>query len=116
MLAEGIEALSEICRVLQVEGITLDDQGKPADETAERHLDDRIRVLLPLTLPEPLPEPQHGSGPAMDQLIRALPSNTDKALVAAVIAASGAGEQAVSDAVARVINSAFQTESDEEPK
>lgn len=52
----------------------------------------------------------------MDQLIRALPSNTDKALVAAVIAASGAGEQAVSDAVARVINSAFQTESDEEPK
>lgn len=114
VLAEGIEALSETCRVLQVEGVPLDDQGKPADETAERQLDDRIRVLLPLELPVPLAEAQDGSGPAMEQLVRALPAGTTKALVDAVIAASSAGEQAVTDAVALMINSAFQPEPGEE--
>jgi hypothetical protein len=109
VLAEGIEVLSETCRVLQVEGVALNDEGKPADEIAERQLDDRIRVLLPLTLPIPLAETQDGSGPAMVQLIRALPTGTNKALVDAVIAASSAGEQAVTDAVALVINGAFQS-------
>jgi hypothetical protein len=109
VLAEGIEALSETCRVLQVEGVALNDEGKPADEIAERQLDDRIRVLLPLTLPIPLAETQEGSGPAMEQLVRALPAGTNKALVDAVIAASSAGEQAVTDAVALVINGAFQS-------
>jgi hypothetical protein len=51
ILAEGIEALSETCRVLQVEGITLDPGGTPLDEAAREQLNDRIRVLLPLTLP-----------------------------------------------------------------
>ncbi|MGG2324774.1 hypothetical protein, partial [Salmonella enterica] len=32
ILAEGIEALSETCRVSQVEGITLDPGGTPLDE------------------------------------------------------------------------------------
>ncbi len=113
-LAEGIEVLSETCRVLLVESVALDDQGKPADETAERQLDDRIRVLLPLTLPDPIAETQGGSGPAMEQLVRALPAGTNKALVDAVIAASSAGEQAVTDAVALVINGAFQSEPGEE--
>jgi hypothetical protein len=114
VLAEGIETLSETCRVLQVEGVSLDDQGKPANETSERQLDDRIRVLLPLTLPVPLPETQDGNGPAMEQFVRALPAGTKKALVDAVIAASSAGEQAVTAAVALVINGAFQPESGEE--
>jgi hypothetical protein len=114
VLAEGIETLSETCRVLQVEGVLLDDQGKPADETSERQLDDRIRVLLPLTLPVPLAETQDGSGPAMEQLVRALPAGTKKALVDAVVTASSAGEQAVTDAVALVINGAFQSEPGEE--
>jgi len=109
MLAEGIEALSETCRVLQVEDVALNDEGKPADEIAERQLDDRIRVLLPLTLPIPLAETQDGSGPAMEQLVRALPAGTNTALVDAVIAASSAGEQAGTDAVALVINGAFQS-------
>lgn len=114
VLAKGIEALSETCRVLQVESVALDDQSKPADETAERQLDDRIRVLLPLTLPDPIAETQDGSGPAMEQLVRALPAGTSKALVDAVIAASSAGEQAVTDAVALAINVAFQSEPGEE--
>lgn len=114
VLAEGIEALSEICRVLQVESIALNDQGRLADEIAERQLDDRIRVLLPLTLPPPLAETQDGSGPAMEQLIRALPPDTTRALVDAAIDASGAGEQAVTEAVASVITGALQSESEEE--
>jgi hypothetical protein len=108
VLAEGIESLSETCRVLHVEGVRLDDQGKPADETAIRQLDDRIRVLLPLTLPVPVVENPNGSGPAMDQLIRALPANTDAALVGALINASNDGEEAVTDAVGLAINGAFQ--------
>lgn len=110
VLTEGIDALSETCRVLQVENVALDDQGKPKDHAAERHLDDRIRVLLPLTLPAPIAETQDGSGPAMEQLARALPSGTNSALVDAAIAASTGGEQAVTDAVAQVINNVFQSE------
>src|SRR5690606_3229457 len=97
-LAEGVEALSETCRVLQVEGVELDDKGKPADDKAKRQLDDRIRILLPLTLPVPLMQAQGGNGPAMDQLVRALPAGTSMAIVDSVIAASSAGEQAVTDA------------------
>lgn len=111
VLAEGIEALSETCRVLQVEGVALDDDGKPANTAAEHQLDDRIRVLLPLTLPVPVAEPQDGSGPAMEQLVRALPAGTSEALLDALIAASSDGEQAVTDAIALVINKAFQSDS-----
>lgn len=114
VLAEGIEALSETCRVLQVEGINLDDQGKPADDEAKRQLDDRIRVLLPLTLPLPVVEAQNGSGPAMDQLVRALPADTDAGLLEALINASNDGEQAVTDAVALAIDSAFRPDPEED--
>ena len=114
VLAEGIEALSETCRVLHVERVALNDQGKPVDETAKRQLDDRIRVLLPLTLPLPIVATHDGSAPAMERLVRALPVGTNKAMVDAVIAASSAGEQSVTDAAALVINSAFQSEPGEE--
>lgn len=109
VLSEGVEALSETCRVLQVEGIALDAGGKPVDAAAERQLDDRIRMLLPLTLPASPAETPNGSGPAIEQLIRALPAGTSKPFVDAVIAASSTGEQAVTDAVALVINGAFQS-------
>lgn len=108
VLADGIEALSEICRVLQVENITLDDHGKPADEIAERQLDDRIRVLLPLTLPPPLTETQGGSAPALEQLIRVLSPSSSRTLLDAVIEASGADEEAVTEAAAKVIQDALQ--------
>jgi hypothetical protein len=106
-LTEGVEALAEICRVLQVDGISLNEQHKPNDTFAERLLDDRIRVLLPLTLPSPIPDTQNSSGPAIEQLVRALPTNIDKSLVDAVIIASNSGEQEVSDAATQIINSAF---------
>jgi hypothetical protein len=110
VLAEGIEALSETCRVLQVESVPLDDQGKPVDEAAKQQLEDRIRVLLPLTLPVAVADTQYGSGPAMEQLVRALPDGMNKPLVDAVIAASAGGEESVTDAVAIVINNALKDE------
>lgn len=110
VLADGIEALSETCRVLHVEGVALDAAGKPVDDTAKRQLDDRIRVLLPLNLPDPPAQTQDGKGPAMEQLVRALSANTDKALMDVVIDTSGSGEEAVTDAVARLIGGAFQFE------
>lgn len=115
VLSEGVEALSETCRVLQVEAASLDAEGKPVDEAAERQLDDRIRVLLPLTLPAASAEPEAGAGPALDQLIRALPADTNKALVDAAIAAAEGGEQAVTDAVALIITKSFQLDGEEEP-
>lgn len=115
VLAEGIESLPETCRVLQVDGAALDNEGKLANEAAEQQLDDRIRVLLPLTLPVPLAGAQDGSGPSMEQLVRALPAGTNKAFVDAVIAASTAGEQAVTDVAAQLINDAFKSESGEDP-
>ena len=110
VLVEGIEALADICRVLLVEGVTLNDQAKPAGEAAQRQLDDCIRVLLPLTLPAPLALLQNGSGPALEQLIRALPASTNNELVNAVIAASTDGEQAVIDTISQLINDAFQSD------
>ncbi|TYC86345.1 hypothetical protein [Novosphingobium sp. BW1] len=113
VLAEGIEALSETCRVLQVEGVALDDQGIPADAAAALQLDDRIRVLLPLTLPAAAGGTTDGAGPAMEQLIRALPAGTDKELLEAAMSASIDGEQAVTDAVASVIMRTLQQDTGE---
>lgn len=113
ILAEGIEALSETCRVLQVEGITLDPGGTPLDEAAREQLNDRIRVLLPLTLPIADIE-NSGSGPAIDQLVRSLPKYLNKELLDAVIAASIDGEQAVTEAVAGVIDQALESGTAEE--
>lgn len=114
VLAEGVEALSETCRVLQVEGISLNPQGGPADETAKLQLENRIRLLLPLTLPVSLDGTQSESEPAMDQLVRALPEGTDLVLLDALIVASSSGEQAVTDAVALAISGAFKSKPETE--
>ncbi len=114
VLAEGIEALSETCRLLQVEGVNIDGQGRPADETAKLQLDNRIRVLLPLTLPLPTVDTQNGSLPAIDQLVGALSADADISLVNSLIDASEAGEQAVTDTVALAINSALRSKPEDQ--
>lgn len=116
VLAEGLDLLSETCRVLQVESVALNHEDNPADEKAERWLDDRIRVLLPLTLPTLSPDAQQdGGGSAMEQLARELPATAQKALVEALITASSGGEQAVTNAAASIINQALQLETLEDP-
>lgn len=107
-LESGVDALTETCRVLQVEGIDLNDAGQPSSDVAARRLDDRIRVLLPLTLPAAIPDWQNQRGPAIEQLIRTLPAGMDQALVDAVITASAVSEEAVGDAIASVIDHAFE--------
>jgi hypothetical protein len=114
VLTEGVEVLSETCRVLQVEAVSLDDKGKLLDDSAKNKLDDRIRVLLPLTLPTHAVDAPSGSGSAIDQLIRSLPADTDTSLIDALIGASDDGEQAVADAIALAINSTFELNPEEE--
>jgi hypothetical protein len=50
----------------------------------------------------------------MDRLARALPADTDKALIDVLFNASEAGEQAVTDAIALAIDGAFHSNPEEE--
>ena len=109
-LGKDMEVLAESCRVLHVDGLPLDADGELANDAARNQLEDRIRVLLPLTLPPPLVVTEDGSGPAIDQLVRALPSGVDKTLLAAVTDASQEGEQAVTEAMASVLGAALVME------
>ena len=113
LLGKDIEVLAESCRVLQVDGLPLNAHGELVNDVARNQLEDRIRVLLPLTLPPPLVATEDGSGPAMDQLVRALPGGVDKVLLAAVTSASQEGEQAVTDAMASVLGAVLVIEDEQ---
>jgi hypothetical protein len=108
-LLGNIEPLTETCRVLYVEGLSIDASGKPADEHAKNLLDDRIRLLLPLDLPESLVLEGAG-GPAVEQLIRKVAEDIDANLLSALIEASNSGEPAVIAAVAEIIGDALYLE------
>lgn len=110
VLDNETDALSEICRVLHVEGVSLDGQGSPTDEAAQLQLDDCIRVLLPLMLPTQAEQSQTSNGPALEQLILELSTNISSELINTVIAASIDGEQAVTDTISQVINEVFQSD------
>lgn len=109
-LAGDIEALAETCRVLHVEGLALDDSGGPVDQVTRNQLDDRIRVLLPLELPDPVLPPEDAGGSAMQLLTRKLPAGVDRALLDAVMTASQHGESAVTEAMAAVMSDALRIE------
>lgn len=113
-LATGIEALAESCRVLQVENITLDATGRPANALAAAQLDDQIRVLLPLTLPPAAANAEDGSGPAIEQLVKALTNGVHTEMVEVLIAASGEGEDAVTEAVGAAIEAVFRRDDGDE--
>ena len=108
-LSGKIEALSETCRVLYVEGLAIDVAGKPVDERTKNRLEDRIRLLLPLFLPPP-EALENGRSPAVEKLIRNLTSNgVDQGLLDVLIEASKDGEAAVTAAIARVIGKALSS-------
>jgi len=106
-LGSDIDFLAETCRVLHVDGVSIGADGQLADKAARDILDDRIRILLPLSLPPQLFIPTDGGGPAIDQLQRALPAGLQKDLFAVVFSASQLGEQAVTDAMASVIGASL---------
>ena len=110
VLAEEVNILSETCRVLHVEDISLSDDKELKDEAALLQLEDRIRVLLPLTLPSRVAETQDSSDSAIEQLVRALPKSTNSVLLEAVVEASNLDDQAVTEAVASIMNNAFPSE------
>ena len=112
-LGKDIEALADTCRVLSVDGVPLDANGELVDDAAHNQLEDRIRVLLPLTLPSPLVLTEDGSGPAIDQLVRALPAELDKTLLAAMTSASQQGERAVTDAMASLLGAILVIEEEQ---
>lgn len=107
ILTESVESLSETCRVLQLEGVALDQEGNPVDAVATQQLDDRIRVLLPLKLPDPAEANGDASLSVMEQLLKALPVVISQPLASVITDASQNGEQAVTDAVGRMIGAAF---------
>ena len=109
-LAGGVEALAETCRVLQVEPQPAPD-GPGGAATAIEQMEDRIRVLLPLSLPEPAGGEEEG-GTAVEQLRKALPSGVDTAIVDALLAASRRGEVAVTKEIGSLIDAELKTNMD----
>lgn len=107
-LLGDIEGLSATCRVLYVEGLSIDADGNPIDEFTRNLLEDRIRLLLPLDLPEPVA--LEGGGPAVEQLIRSLSKDVNPELLQALIEASNTGEDSVTEAAAAALNRALTAE------
>jgi hypothetical protein len=99
-----VEALSRLCRVLTVEGIHLNRSGEPASDDAMREPDDRLRILLPLTL-------ERGQGSIADpigELERRFPDSLDRTMAKKLLAASGRGETAVSKAIGELLDEALK--------
>lgn len=75
-LPGDVDALSETCRVLSVEAVPLDGEGRPVNLAAIEALDDYIRVLLPLDLPHREDEPGVSQGDTIGELLAALPKSS----------------------------------------
>jgi hypothetical protein len=107
-LAGDIDSLTETCRVLHVETLPLSVSGSPVDEVAYNQLEDRIRVLLPLELPDP-PLPSVGEGGnVVELLMQALPKGMNRTLLNVVVTASQQGEESVTQALSQVLGEALQ--------
>jgi hypothetical protein len=98
-LPDDIDALSETCRVLNVEAASLDGEGRPVDAAAAEAFDDHIRVLLPLNLPHTDDEPGAPLGDTISELLAVLPKDLDEPLVRGLVEASSQGEAAVTTAL-----------------
>lgn len=101
-LAAEVDRLAETCRVLHVDVLPLDKGGA----VMTSRLDDRIRVLLPLSIPERTSDEQDAS--ASERLRRALPRSVDETTLHAIMAASDHGEDAVSAAIGEIIDEALE--------
>jgi hypothetical protein len=99
-----VESISRTCRVLTVEALDLDARGMPATEAAANDLDDRLRVLLPLQIPD------QGDAVAdpIGELERNLPSNIDRGAIEVLLAASARGQRAVSHTLGELLAEALK--------
>lgn len=107
VLAGKIERLSEICRVLSVNEVALDGNGMPANAQAAARMEDSIRVLLPLVIPEPSARNADPATGPMGELRAALIKKVDRNSLEGLIAAAEAGEESVMDKLAEEFKSAL---------
>jgi hypothetical protein len=107
-LTGDIEALTETCRVLHVETLALSASGSLIDQAAHDLLEDRIRILLPLELPDQKAQSSDGGRSVMELVSQALPEAMDKTLLNAVVTASQHGDQSVAQTLAQVFEQALQ--------
>ena len=103
-LSGETESLAQTCRVLHVEAFTSDPtRGGQIAAT----LDDRIGILLPLTLPTGSSPSAGEGGNAMAKLLAALPKEIDRAVFDAVLDASADSEGAVTEALTNLMDKAL---------
>jgi hypothetical protein len=107
-LPSDMESLAETARVLYVDTLPLGSNGEPDLD----RLEDRIRVLLPLSIPQSAPEEQEGS--AQEQLQKVLADVVDEATIQAIMAGAEHGDEAVTNAIAELIDAELQNSKDEE--
>lgn len=111
-LGSLVDALSSICRVLNIEEASLEPDGRPRDDAAKEALDDHIRLLLPLDLTIDAAVPEEAPKDPLAELRLGLPSNIDPALWAAISEASSRGEDAVERALGKRLSDALTVEVD----
>ncbi|WP_313452341.1 hypothetical protein [Brevundimonas sp.] len=106
VLADDVKSLAETCRVLQVPALSPNADGVLGEKETEI-LEDQIRLLLPLHLPDAAENSDIGKTGALDLLLDRLPDDVDAALVQALIAGSARGESGVKVALGRRIDEAL---------
>jgi hypothetical protein len=107
-LPSDTESLAETARVLHVETLPLGPDGTPN----LRRLEDSIRVLLPLSIPQALIDEQEGT--AQEKLQERLANTVDSGTIDAIMAAAEHGTEAVTAAIADLIDRALQSREREE--
>lgn len=100
-LSGDVEALAETARVLHVDTLPVDQAGSPDLD----RLEDSIRVLLPLSIPQPTAGEQ--GGPAQEQLEKALKNIVDAETIKIIMGAAERGDEAVTTAIAGLIDAAL---------
>lgn len=107
-LPSDMDSLAETARVLHVDTLPLGADGTPD----LRRLEDSIRVLLPLSIPQVSTDEQDGT--AQEQLQTVLADTVDSGTIDAIMAAAEFGEDSVTAAIAGLIDAALQDAEEEE--
>lgn len=103
-LPGDIDSLADTARVLHVDMLPINKAGIPDLD----RLEDSIRVLLPLSIPQPAANEQDGT--AQDQLEKALKNVVEAATIRTIMDAAEHGDEAVTTAIASLIDTALVSE------
>jgi hypothetical protein len=106
----SFEDLSENCRVLTVDNISTNHIDEEAHQKAKRQLNDRISVLLPLTLPESSAIVEDEEQSAIEQLRLAIPAEMDQDFIGRALEASEIGKEAVENSLISSLEGSLEKE------